>query len=146
MLLLSTFNYVAFMNEAHYQWHSLTAGRFILVHNKALTFEKRGLQNQFTVCSIWVSKRCKKNFIFRILFIRSASDRCQKKVRYLLMIQQQILFLNLLNKHQMKYDYESPDVFWCPIWRIKDNAQMAGIFFIHMSEGPPDTFWQLIIR
>ena len=49
MLLLSTFNYVAFMNEAHYQWHSLTAGRFILVHNKALTFEKRGLQNQFTV-------------------------------------------------------------------------------------------------
>ena len=54
------------MNEAHYQWHSLTAGRFILVHNKALTFEKRGLQNQFTVCSIWVSKRCKKYFIFPI--------------------------------------------------------------------------------
>ena len=34
-----------------------------------------------------------------ISFIRRASDRCQKNIRYLLMIQRQILFL-LLNKHR----------------------------------------------
>ena len=33
-----------------------------------------------------------------LLFIRRVSDRCQKNIRYLLMIQHQILFLNLLNK------------------------------------------------
>ena len=41
-----------------------------------------------------------------LLFVRRVSQRCQKNVRYLLTIQRQILFLNLLNKHHLKYDDE----------------------------------------
>ena len=69
-----------------------------------------------------------------ILFIRRVSDRCQKIVRYLLMIQCQILFLNLLNKCQMKSNDESPEVFRRPIWQIKDSAYcsfLISYFMIH---------------
>ena len=55
-------------------------------------------------------------------FIRRVLDRCQKSIRYLLMIQHQILFLNLLNKCQMKSDDDLSDVFWRPIWWIKGSA------------------------
>ena len=51
------------------------------------------------------------------------SDRCQNKIRYILMMQYQIFFLNLLNKLQMKSDDEPSDVFWNLLWQIKDSAQ-----------------------
>ena len=83
-------------------------------------------------------------FFFKIgsylLFIGRETDRCQKNVKYLLMIQHQILFLNLLNKCQMKSDDEPSDVFWLPIWRIKHSthsitwAHWFGSKYIYLDE------------
>ena len=70
----------------------------ILKHNMSIELD------MYVSNNYWVNGRY-------LLFIRRTSDKCEKNVRYLLMIQHQILFLNLLNKCQMKSDDESSDVF-----------------------------------
>ena len=61
--------YCVFMNEAHYQWHSITAGRFILVHTtKPLYSWKKGSAKPVHSVPIWILKRCYEYFILIVFF------------------------------------------------------------------------------
>ena len=58
------------MNEAHYQWHSITAGRFILVHTtKPLYSWKKGSAKPVHSVPIWILKRCYEYFMYLLVIL-----------------------------------------------------------------------------